>query len=262
MKPPVKRRRVKPKQKPPNREGNKEVKNVEEASNVKDEAVKTLTRQQWRNKIKNKRRCKNKFLINTDATIKDRVEQKSDLMKMQNEIQSHERISDETSDAVEPSNKRKSKKIRIKTDEQTDGRIQTNQTEPRTNPQNHKPVQTDLQLKAKNLRQILNTRITGDSTRDHVHDLRKTSTNDDDEEEKEKVPDRSSALRSRMEKRLEAARFRYINELLYTSSSGEAKRMFKQDPDIIGLYHKGYTAQVKHWPANPVDSIISFILKK
>lgn len=74
--------------------------------------------------------------------------------------------------------------------------------------------------------------------------------------------DRSASLRSRMEQRLEAARFRYINEVLYTSSSGEAKRMFSQDPQAFDVYHKGFTAQVQRWPANPVDAIIAYIQKK
>ncbi|KAG7249480.1 hypothetical protein CRUP_008171, partial [Coryphaenoides rupestris] len=74
--------------------------------------------------------------------------------------------------------------------------------------------------------------------------------------------DRSASLRCRMEQRLEAARFRYINEVLYTSSSGEAKRMFSQDPQAFGVYHKGFTAQVQRWPANPVDAIIAYIQNK
>lgn len=80
--------------------------------------------------------------------------------------------------------------------------------------------------------------------------------------EEESPPDPSASLRSRMEQRLESARFRYINELLYTSSSGEAKRMFRQDPQAFSVYHKGYTAQVQRWPDNPVDKIISFIRLK
>ncbi|XP_013770114.1 ribosomal RNA-processing protein 8 [Pundamilia nyererei] len=80
--------------------------------------------------------------------------------------------------------------------------------------------------------------------------------------EEEVKQDRSASLRSRMEQRLEAARFRYINEVLYSTSSGEAKRMFKQDPQAFWIYHKGYTAQVQRWPANPVDAIISYIQKK
>ncbi|CAB1348951.1 unnamed protein product [Coregonus sp. 'balchen'] len=82
------------------------------------------------------------------------------------------------------------------------------------------------------------------------------------EEVKEAPADRSAALRSRMEQRLESARFRYINEVLYTTSSGEAKRMFRQDPQAFSIYHRGFTAQVQHWPANPVDAIISYIRHK
>ncbi|CAL8352762.1 unnamed protein product [Lota lota] len=95
-----------------------------------------------------------------------------------------------------------------------------------------------------------------------------TENQDAEEEEEEEegaasTPvDRSASLRSRMEQRLEAARFRYINEVLYTSSSGEAKRMFSQDPQAFGIYHKGFTAQVRRWPANPVDAIIAYIHKK
>ncbi|CAL8362266.1 unnamed protein product [Merluccius merluccius] len=92
---------------------------------------------------------------------------------------------------------------------------------------------------------------------------------EEEEEEEEGIEaaaaapaDRSASLRSRMEQRLEAARFRYINEVLYTSSSGEAKRMFSQDPQAFGVYHKGFTAQVQRWPSNPVDAIIAYIRKK
>ncbi|XP_035240932.1 ribosomal RNA-processing protein 8 [Anguilla anguilla] len=78
----------------------------------------------------------------------------------------------------------------------------------------------------------------------------------------ESVPDRSSALRARMEQRLESARFRYLNEQLYTCSSREARRMFLRDPQAFGVYHRGYTAQVQRWPVNPVDAIISYIKHK
>ncbi|XP_036929295.1 ribosomal RNA-processing protein 8 isoform X2 [Acanthopagrus latus] len=84
----------------------------------------------------------------------------------------------------------------------------------------------------------------------------------EEEEEEEVKLDRSASLRFRMEQRLESARFRYINEVLYSTSSGEAKRMFKQDPDAFWVYHRGYTAQVQRWPANPVDQIIAYIQTK
>ncbi|XP_062872573.1 uncharacterized protein rrp8 [Trichomycterus rosablanca] len=278
LKTPVKKRRVKPKQKQQDKEGNEEAKKSEEGSSAaEDPSVKTLTRQQWKNKIKSKRRCKNKFLNDADKVTEESVKQKSgpvlglsELQKVQND-QPHERIaSREVGDIVKPFNKHKSKKFKAV----TNGSNQTKQTEPKTNPHNQcekqKPVKTgpnpNLQLKANKLRRILNTHATStknNSTQeDEVQDLIQPNTDEEEVEEEKGVTDRSSALRSRMEKRLESARFRYINELLYTSTSGEAKRMFKQDPDAIGIYHKGYTAQVKYWPANPVDSIIAFIQKK
>lgn len=95
---------------------------------------------------------------------------------------------------------------------------------------------------------------------------KETSTEKDTEGDTAKgegqILDRSAALRSKMEKRLEAARFRYINEILYTTTSSEAKRMFKQDPKAFEVYHLGFTTQVQHWPENPVDTIISFIRQK
>ncbi|XP_041128479.1 ribosomal RNA-processing protein 8 [Polyodon spathula] len=76
------------------------------------------------------------------------------------------------------------------------------------------------------------------------------------------LPDRSAALRARMEQRLESARFRYINEQLYTSSSQEACKLFHEDHTSFEIYHRGFTAQVARWPHNPVDSIISYIRSK
>ncbi|XP_021239470.1 ribosomal RNA-processing protein 8, partial [Numida meleagris] len=67
---------------------------------------------------------------------------------------------------------------------------------------------------------------------------------------------RSAALRARMEERLLAARFRYINEQLYTGSSRDAVRLFQSDPDAFQIYHRGFAQQVGRWPRNPVDLII------
>ncbi|KAM4697242.1 ribosomal RNA-processing protein 8 [Discoglossus pictus] len=71
--------------------------------------------------------------------------------------------------------------------------------------------------------------------------------------------DRSASLRSRMEQRLSAARFRYINEQLYTSDSHEAQRLFQMDPEAFTVYHEGFSQQVQHWPANPINEIIKYI---
>ncbi|XP_067841652.1 uncharacterized protein rrp8 [Heptranchias perlo] len=70
---------------------------------------------------------------------------------------------------------------------------------------------------------------------------------------------RSAALRSKMEERLKSARFRYINEQLYTSTSGEAQRLFTRDREAFAVYHRGFTAQLERWPENPLDRIIQYI---
>eukprot|EP00076_Gallus_gallus_P048879 XP_423009.4 ribosomal RNA-processing protein 8 [Gallus gallus] len=67
---------------------------------------------------------------------------------------------------------------------------------------------------------------------------------------------RSAALRARMEERLLAARFRYINERLYTGSSRDAVELFQSDPEAFQIYHRGFAQQVGRWPQNPVDRII------
>lgn len=63
-------------------------------------------------------------------------------------------------------------------------------------------------------------------------------------------------LRERMLNKLKAARFRYINEQLYTSEANNAHELFKDDPTSFEAYHEGYKQQVRQWPVNPLDIII------
>ncbi|KAK7171579.1 hypothetical protein R3I93_004014 [Phoxinus phoxinus] len=122
------------------------------------------------------------------------------------------------------------------------------------------------QLQADKLRRILNLSHTDDGNKateepEEPEEPKGTIVNLKSDEE-QMPTDPSTALRTKMVRQLEASRFRYINEQLYTSTSGEARRMFQQDPEAIAVYHKGYTTQVQHWPTNPVDSIISYICQK
>lgn len=71
--------------------------------------------------------------------------------------------------------------------------------------------------------------------------------------------DRSVTLRSRMEQRLHSARFRYINEQLYTSESREAAHLFQGDPEAFTIYHTGFSQQVQRWPVNPITEIIKYV---
>ncbi|KAM4845157.1 ribosomal RNA-processing protein 8 isoform 2-T2 [Thomomys bottae] len=66
---------------------------------------------------------------------------------------------------------------------------------------------------------------------------------------------RATALRVRMTQRLDGARFRYLNEQLYSRPSSAAVRLFQEDPEAFLLYHRGFQSQVKKWPLHPVDRI-------
>ncbi|XP_023406672.2 ribosomal RNA-processing protein 8 isoform X1 [Loxodonta africana] len=67
---------------------------------------------------------------------------------------------------------------------------------------------------------------------------------------------RAGALRARMVQRLDGARFRYLNEQLYSGPSSAAQRLFQEDPEAFLIYHRGFQSQVNKWPLQPVDRII------
>ncbi|KAI5098753.1 ribosomal RNA-processing protein 8 isoform X1 [Silurus meridionalis] len=233
-----------------------------------DSTEKRLNRQQWKNKIKNKKRCKNKFLFSSAGVKEEKgMTQAKDLSiatKMKNDDLSLWRTA----------SKEKNDDVTLRTDAPKKANLDTHQLtdmktvcdELKSNANNQCEIQRPLKvdkkslLQAKKLQSFLNSHTI--KSDEKICDSELGKKKDDSKKDSEHQLDRSSALRSRMEKRLESARFRYINELLYTSTSGEAKRMFKQDPDAIKIYHKGYTEQVKQWPANPVDSIISYIRQR
>eukprot|EP00392_Amoebophrya_sp_AT5.2_P002329 g2334.t1 len=63
-------------------------------------------------------------------------------------------------------------------------------------------------------------------------------------------------------KKLVSARFRELNEELYTSSGKTALHWFKSQPHLFDAYHAGFSEQVKKWPSNPVDVLVKFLKAK
>ncbi|KAI5868639.1 hypothetical protein GGS23DRAFT_41395 [Durotheca rogersii] len=63
-------------------------------------------------------------------------------------------------------------------------------------------------------------------------------------------------LQAAMREKLVSARFRQLNETLYTRPSAEALRLFADSPEMFGEYHEGFRRQVDVWPENPVDGYI------
>ena len=70
---------------------------------------------------------------------------------------------------------------------------------------------------------------------------------------------KGSKLFSKMSSQLEGSRFRMINQQLYTSTGADAKQLFDRDPDLFGVYHRGFAAQVAKWPENPIDRVIAHV---
>ncbi|GAB1318818.1 25S rRNA (adenine645-N1)-methyltransferase [Madurella fahalii] len=66
-------------------------------------------------------------------------------------------------------------------------------------------------------------------------------------------------LQASMREKLVSARFRHLNETLYTRPSTEAFRLFQDSPEMFTEYHEGFRRQVDVWPENPVDIYISDI---
>uniref|UniRef100_A0A0N5CEI6 Ribosomal RNA-processing protein 8 n=1 Tax=Strongyloides papillosus TaxID=174720 RepID=A0A0N5CEI6_STREA len=81
------------------------------------------------------------------------------------------------------------------------------------------------------------------------------------EKNKKKDTDKSedSKKLSKLEDKLVGAKFRFINEKLYKMRGNEAYEFFNNDPEQFAIYHDGYRHQVKKWPINPVDRIISML---
>ena len=71
-----------------------------------------------------------------------------------------------------------------------------------------------------------------------------------------------SALQQKMASKLAGARFRWLNEKLYTCSSSEAYEYFQSHPEEFQEYHKGFGVQVTDWPVNPLDQMIAWIKSK
>ena len=65
-----------------------------------------------------------------------------------------------------------------------------------------------------------------------------------------------TALQDKFRRQLSAAKFRFLNERLYTIRSSEAVKMFKTDPSAFADYHAGFREQVASWPVNPVDRLV------
>lgn len=61
-------------------------------------------------------------------------------------------------------------------------------------------------------------------------------------------------LQLKMAAKLSGARFRWINEHLYTTTGADALALITEKPEMFEAYHAGFREQVRDWPANPIDT--------
>ncbi|XP_014909179.1 ribosomal RNA-processing protein 8 [Poecilia latipinna] len=272
--------------------GETEVEKVPEPSQEsvnKQQGPERLSRQQWRNKRKNKKRYKNKFRQNkpeddaNGAPTADNREPAEDVKKDPHNVNGEdisqtairkqrkekvkrknmEREADGCS-AARGENQLEVEKLKSASEGSAEGlkhgagEVQVASTN-RQKPE----LSKEWSLKRQKLQKILlrQERVSTESPAERT-EMEAVVPEAAVPEAGAAEQSRSDSLRSRMEQRLEAARFRYINERLYSTASGEARRMFQQDPEAFWVYHRGYTAQVQRWPANPLDAIIAYIHKR
>ena len=70
---------------------------------------------------------------------------------------------------------------------------------------------------------------------------------------------KAKSLNNKMSKRLSGARFRWINEKLYTCTGSEALKLFSESPDLFSVYHQGFEEQASKWQVNPLDHMIEYV---
>ncbi|KAL8762259.1 MAG: hypothetical protein Q9184_001707 [Pyrenodesmia sp. 2 TL-2023] len=69
-------------------------------------------------------------------------------------------------------------------------------------------------------------------------------------------------LQTAMRAKLVSARFRHINETLYTTPSTYASSLFSSNPEAFASYHAGFRSQVASWPQNPVEIFVQEIRER
>ncbi|XP_048389413.1 ribosomal RNA-processing protein 8 isoform X2 [Stegostoma tigrinum] len=226
----------------------------------------TLTRQQWKNKMKNKHRNKNKFrsMVTSSAENGEQMKVKAEceriLKKSEPKQDKGTNITDRHKTKIK---QKKGRRSRQKGTDSAERSVSETNNEKISNlnkrTRNHNQNCETLSKRRKRMCEQQRDCISG-SPSPLARDLAlPVGVNGTKSGPPSLTSNRSAALRNKMEERLKSARFRYINEQLYTSSSADAMKLFGQDLATFQLYHRGFTAQVERWPENPVDRIIQYI---
>jgi len=85
---------------------------------------------------------------------------------------------------------------------------------------------------------------------------------DNKKAETNKVNSIHKTLAEEARSKLTASRFRYLNEQLYTQPSNAAVKLFSSDSTLFSAYHQGYQHQAAQWPLDPLNVIITDLLRQ
>ncbi|KFZ08241.1 hypothetical protein V502_09468 [Pseudogymnoascus sp. VKM F-4520 (FW-2644)] len=77
-----------------------------------------------------------------------------------------------------------------------------------------------------------------------------------------KVQPKLTPLQASMRQKLVSARFRHLNQTLYTTPSAHSLSLFSENPEMFHEYHEGFRRQVEVWPENPVDTYIEAVRRR
>ncbi|KZO90693.1 hypothetical protein CALVIDRAFT_542448 [Calocera viscosa TUFC12733] len=70
------------------------------------------------------------------------------------------------------------------------------------------------------------------------------------------MPDtKLTPLQAKMKASLSGARFRWINEQLYTTSASHAHELMRAQPGLYSDYHAGFASQLAGWPTPPLEAL-------
>eukprot|EP00106_Octopus_bimaculoides_P002307 XP_014769749.1 PREDICTED: ribosomal RNA-processing protein 8-like isoform X1 [Octopus bimaculoides] len=76
---------------------------------------------------------------------------------------------------------------------------------------------------------------------------------------KDEKKDKQAEHIHKLQEKLNAARFRYLNEKLYTETGQKSYIYFQSDKEAFKIYHSGFQSQVKKWPVNPLEKILDYV---
>ncbi|GAB1609477.1 ribosomal RNA-processing protein 8-like [Argonauta hians] len=76
---------------------------------------------------------------------------------------------------------------------------------------------------------------------------------------KDAKKDKQAEHINKLQEKLNSARFRYLNEKLYTETGQKSYIYFQSDKEAFKIYHSGFQSQVKKWPVNPLEKIIDYV---